>query len=171
MKNNFAYIHNRRYAVITIPSDICIKMANGRWQIMADAMHSIQEPEKDRKTWDRDCSGMSELELITWKSTHEALEEIQLLGVWEVPHEFPYTPIELESPENSLEAFLFWGAFEKIFTWFIEYSRNVLGPKYEQKEIETANLYDELPFADHESRMTEDEISTLYSHLPFPGDQ
>ena len=126
---------------------------------------------QDRKTWNRDCSQMSELELITWKSTHEALEEIQLLGVWDVPDEFPYMPIELCNPDMRLEAFLFKRAFEKIFLWFFHYARNVLDPKYERMEIETANLYDELPFADYEVRKLENEVSHLYSHLPFPSDQ
>ena len=130
--------------------------------------HEIQSPQ-DRKTWNRDCSEMSGLELITWKATHEALEENHLLGVWDVPHEFPYIPIELNSPDMRLEAFLFQRTFEKIFTWYFHYARNILTPKYERMEIETANLYDELPFADYEVRKLEDEVSHLYSHLPFPA--
>ena len=132
-------------------------------------MNEIQQ--QDRKTWNRDCSEMSELELITWKSTHGALEEVHLLGVWEVPHEFPYMPVELECQCMRLEAFLFKRAFERIFEWYFRYSRDVIAPKYERMEVERANLFDELPFADQEFKKLEDEVSNLYSHLPFPGDQ
>ena len=126
---------------------------------------------QDRKTWNRDCSDMSELELITWKSTNGALEDIHLLGVWEIPHEFPYTPTELDVPDTRLESFLFKRAFEKLFTWYFNYARNIIAPKIERMEVERSTLFDELPFADQESKELEDEISTTYSHLPFPGDQ
>ena len=123
----------------------------------------------DRKTWGRDCEDMNELELIVWKTENETLEELHLHGLWVLPEEFPYYPVELDHPDYAAEKYLHDRYFGTIFEWYWRVLTEVLIPREEEREVERAIFFDSLPFADYQAIEEQGEVADLYDLLPFSG--
>ena len=119
--------------------------------------------------WGRDLTGMDALRIMTWESANLTLSDMGLWGLWEMPDSNFNKPKELDSWEYCYESEQYDRIFSRYWLTLWDKWEQEIEPVFSQMRIETAQLFDILPFAG-EDKDDDDDNAHLFAHLPFPDE-